>query len=66
MKKILLLVILTLSMSLTAANKENSFDKTVNKTEQGISTVYVDMLTDFINPEFGAMKMLFEVVQTIK
>lgn len=41
MKKILLLVILTLNMSLTAQN-ENSFDKTINKTEQGISTVYKD------------------------
>lgn len=55
MKKILLLVMLTLSMSLTAANKENSFDKTVNKTEQGISTVYNDS-KDVVKTVYGDLK----------
>lgn len=40
MKKFLLFIMLTISLSLIA--KENSFDKTVNKTEQGINTIYND------------------------
>lgn len=55
MKKILLLVMLTLNMSLTAANKENSFDKTVNKTEQGISTIYNDG-KDVVKTVYGDLK----------
>lgn len=55
MKKILLLVILTLNMSLTAANKENSFDKTINKTEQGISTIYNDG-KDITKTVYGDLK----------
>lgn len=54
MKKILLLVILTLNMSLTAQN-ENSFDKTVNKTEKGVSTVYNDS-KNVVKTVYGDLK----------
>jgi hypothetical protein len=55
MKKLLLLVMLTLSMSLTAGTNENSFDKTVNKTEQGISTIYNDG-KDLTKTVYGDLK----------
>lgn len=55
MKKILLLVMLTLSMSLTAGTNENSFDKTINKTEKGISTVYNDS-KDVVKTVYGDLK----------